>query len=36
MARPRVHDKVEVYRWDPYIQMMSVYKEVKKLCSTKY
>ncbi|RWS07846.1 39S ribosomal protein L33-like protein [Dinothrombium tinctorium] len=36
VARPRVNDKLEVYRWDPWIQMMSVYKEVKKIASTKW
>ncbi|XP_015191277.1 PREDICTED: 39S ribosomal protein L33, mitochondrial [Polistes dominula] len=31
MIRERVADKLEVIKFDPYIQKMAIYKEVKKV-----
>ncbi|XP_043495989.1 39S ribosomal protein L33, mitochondrial [Polistes fuscatus] len=31
MIRERLADKIEVIKFDPYIQKMAVYKEIKKV-----
>ncbi|KAL2715343.1 hypothetical protein V1478_015041 [Vespula squamosa] len=31
MIRERIADKIEVIRFDPYIQTMAIYKEKKKI-----
>ncbi|XP_063228857.1 large ribosomal subunit protein bL33m [Bacillus rossius redtenbacheri] len=35
MIRERLGDKLECIRFDPYVQLMSVYKERKKIRSLK-
>ncbi|XP_014615056.1 PREDICTED: 39S ribosomal protein L33, mitochondrial [Polistes canadensis] len=31
MIRERLADKIEVIKFDPYIQKMTIYKEIKKV-----
>lgn len=33
MRRPRLADKIEIIRYDPYVQRPVLYKEVKKIKS---
>ncbi|CAG2180894.1 unnamed protein product [Oppiella nova] len=34
--RPRVNEKIEMLRWDPYVQCWSVYKEDVKIRGAKH
>ena len=35
MGRERLGDKLEFFKWDPWLQMESLYKEKKKIRSFK-
>ncbi|XP_076171475.1 mitochondrial ribosomal protein L33 [Ptiloglossa arizonensis] len=33
LKRERIIDKLEISRFDPYVQAMALYRETKKVCS---